>query len=92
MLALHCLAAIVLLTLATVSPVLGQPCGSDADDDGVCDDVDNCPGSFNPTQADLDGDGDGDPCDAVDGVIGIVKLTIRTQGGQDDGEKARWSA
>lgn len=37
------------------------PC-SDADGDGVCDAVDNCPSVSNPDQADSDGDGSGDAC------------------------------
>ncbi|MFH2006831.1 MAG: thrombospondin type 3 repeat-containing protein [bacterium] len=40
----------------------------DADNDGVPDDVDNCPERQNNDQADLDGDGIGDVCDSdVDG-------------------------
>ena len=35
----------------------------DADGDGVCEGVDNCPGVFNPNQMDTDGDGFGDVCD-----------------------------
>ncbi len=35
----------------------------DADGDGVCDTVDNCPDDPNPDQADADGDGIGDACD-----------------------------
>ena len=44
----------------------------DLDQDGVLDDEDNCPGTFNPTQFDTDGDGQGDECDADldgDGVL-----------------------
>ncbi len=37
---------------------------NDSDDDGSYDDVDNCPGVLNTTQADTDGDGLGDACDA----------------------------
>lgn len=37
---------------------------ADADVDGVCDDVDNCPGAPNPDQRDTDGDGAGDACDS----------------------------
>ena len=35
----------------------------DRDADDVCDDVDNCPDTPNPDQADADGDGIGDACD-----------------------------
>ena len=40
----------------------------DQDLDGIMDDVDNCPDTFNPTQTDTDGDGIGDTCDPdIDG-------------------------
>jgi hypothetical protein len=35
----------------------------DFDSDGVANEVDNCPGVFNPGQLDRDNDGDGDVCD-----------------------------
>jgi hypothetical protein len=37
----------------------------DADGDAVGDCVDNCPGAYNPGQADSDSDGDGDACDCA---------------------------
>ena len=41
---------------------------TDADEDEILSDVDNCPADANPDQADLDGDGIGDVCDPdVDG-------------------------
>ncbi len=53
-----------------VDPTLG-----DDDDDGVCFDVDNCPGISNPEQSDADADDVGDACDpcpadALDDVDG----------------------
>ncbi len=43
--------------------LLGDACDPDDDQDGVNDDVDNCPLQGNPDQADADGDGVGDACD-----------------------------
>lgn len=56
-------ADIYLSTLEFVAP---DPCadlGGDTDEDGVCDDADNCPFNLNPAQADTDSDGVGDICD-----------------------------
>jgi len=40
---------------------------ADADEDGVPDDLDNCPQTPNPLQGDVDGDGNGDACDTASG-------------------------
>jgi hypothetical protein len=53
--------AIVCVTLVATATVRGVP--GDVDDDGVLDEVDNCPSHFNPSQTDTDGDGVGDVCD-----------------------------
>jgi len=42
---------------------------TDADGDGIEDSVDNCPNQANADQADTDGDGVGDVCDAIDDSI-----------------------
>lgn len=43
---------------------------ADSDHDGTAEASDNCPGLFNPDQADLNGDGEGDACDSdLDGDV-----------------------
>ena len=57
-----------------VGPVVIQVVGPDGDNDGVPDDVDNCPAVANPDQANLDGDPFGDACDDDqdgDGVLNV---------------------
>jgi len=51
---------------------------TDADGDGVSDDIDNCPGFVNPTQLNSDEDGLGDACDPAptDPINGLVEPGI----------------
>jgi gliding motility-associated-like protein len=50
----------------TVTPV-----NKDTDSDGINDDIDNCPDTYNPDQEDTDFDGEGDICDSDDDGDGI---------------------
>lgn len=60
------------------APTTGS-CGGtgDEDGDGICDDVDNCPLIDNSDQADLDGDGLGDPCDDIDAELDVRRARVR---------------
>jgi hypothetical protein len=46
-------------------PVVVALTVADGDDDGIPDDLDNCPTDPNPLQEDVDADGTGDACDRV---------------------------
>ena len=55
----------------------------DTDGDGVEDDEDNCPGTANADQADLDGDGVGDVCDSelnIEGALATVTSMVNDLG------------
>jgi hypothetical protein len=47
----------------------------DSDNDFICNDVDNCPNDFNPSQTDLNGDGLGDACDNTHQNNVIIDVT-----------------
>ena len=56
---------------------------SDLDEDGFDADEDNCPDHYNPSQADVDGDGGGDACDICDNanvfIVGNVNGDLDTE-------------
>lgn len=53
-----------LAVLLAAPGALAQGCApGDVEGDGICDDVDNCVGVYNPGQEDVDGDAIGDACD-----------------------------
>jgi len=66
---------------------LGAEPAPDADQDGVADDADNCPETFNPNQEDGDGDGTGDACDAAvpPGTFSVALAADRNGGDVGDG-------
>ena len=60
------------------------PGSIDRDDDGLCDEVDNCDLSATPGQADADGDGIGNACDACPGPGSIDNDADETCDERDD--------
>jgi hypothetical protein len=57
-------ACVLALVVMAVCAPLASAAGSDWDSDGIRNALDNCMKQPNPTQTDLDGDGQGDVCDS----------------------------
>lgn len=70
--AIHTEAHVVCGSVTSFSPFVVAEPAADTDGDGIPDDVDNCPVTPNPDQADLDGDHIGDVCDPDRDGDGIV--------------------
>jgi gliding motility-associated-like protein len=62
---------------------LPDSCDPDDDNDGINDESDNCPETYNPNQEDRDGDGVGDVCDADGSVYVSEALTPNGDGVND---------
>ena len=58
-------------SITALNQIVIASAGEDADGDGLANESDNCPALANADQADLDGDGAGDVCDADDDGDGI---------------------
>jgi hypothetical protein len=65
--------------------------GVDADGDAISGSCDNCPTTFNPTQSDLDHDGEGDACDLNDGDIFVWRDDKATVSWQAEQGPTEWN-
>ena len=77
------IAVIVSARIAWAPPPGCKPNNPDPDQDGICNNADNCDFVYNPNQADGDGDGDGDVCDNCPTVANANQAD---QDGDGDGD------
>ena len=63
----------------------------DGDNDGVLDPCDNCPGVYNPSQHDTNGNGIGDACDRICLTIqrGVLGNVLDTQVASDPADATK---
>ena len=62
----------VIIPLIILSVIIPIVTAQDTDNDGINDDIDNCPNDFNPDQFDNDNDRIGDVCDPTISFVSIV--------------------
>ena len=68
------------LVIPSITQITAVPL-PDADMDGISDDIDNCPTTFNPSQTNHDGDAMGDACDPNTEIIANTVAVDTTFGG-----------
>jgi hypothetical protein len=75
--------SIVLAFTKGIISICDTSLGTDCDQDGFANPVDNCPSIANPTQTDIDSDGRGDVCDNCPTVVNASQADVDLDGKGD---------